>query len=100
MVSALMLLASCGSKTPLTGDQKAYAGNWTSTEGDWLKIKESGSADLKKGGTKVTNGSVTITETMLTVTMLGIDTEYTVDEAPYEEEGEWYMELDGDLYYK
>ena len=100
LVGVLMLFASCGSKTPLTEAQSDYAGKWVSSDGTWLQIYNNGGGDFKKSNASVTGGFTAITEGTITIGELGIDTEYKIDVAPYQEDGEWYMELDGYLYYK
>ena len=100
ILGLVFLLASCGSKTPLTNEQKIYAGKWVANDGTWLQIYNDGGGDFKKSNSNVTGGNAVITESTITIGLMGLDTEYEITKSPYELEGDWFMELDGDLYFK
>ena len=94
------VLTSCGSKTPLTESQKVYAGKWVTNDGTWLQIYNNGGGDFKQSNSNVTGGSATITDKTITIGLFGINSEYTIDTPPYQENDIWYMELDGNVYQK
>ena len=100
LIALVTVFTSCGSKTPLTEDQKEYAGKWFASDGTWLQIYNNGGGDFKMSSSNVTGGSTVITDNTITIGLLGLDTEFEIDESPYELDGAWYMELDGNLYIK
>ena len=100
LVAVAAVFTSCGSKTPLTDSQKIYAGKWVANDGTWLQIYNNGGGDFKQSNSNVTGGSATITDNTITIGLFGINSEYSIDKVPFEENGVWLMELDGNTYQK
>jgi len=100
LIALVTVFTSCGSKTPLTEDQKEYAGKWVANDGTWIQIYNNGGGDFKMSNSNVSGGSTVITDNTITIGLFGLESTFEIDEAPYSEDGEWYMELDGNLYIK
>ena len=47
---------------------------------------------------KVNGGSTIIDGNTITIGLLGLNTQFEIDESPYQEDNECYMELDGNIY--
>ncbi|MCP4457961.1 MAG: hypothetical protein GY816_08055 [Cytophagales bacterium] len=48
----------------------------------------------------VTSGNATITDSTLVIGLMGIDATFALSVPPYEENGQWILELDGIDYVK
>ena len=95
-IASTIVVTSCGSKTPLSEENKVFAGKWVSNDGTWLHIYNNGGGDLELSNTSVTRGTTTITDSTLKIGLMGIGTTFSLDEPPYEDDGQWMMELDGE----
>ncbi len=92
---------SCGiDKTPLTEDQKKYAGKWVSTDGSWIHILNDGTGSLEHGATSVSGGQATISANQIEIGLFGINKTYTIDSPPYDEDGKKKMKLNGAVFTK
>lgn len=101
LVATLSTITSCGlRKTPLAEEHFDYAGKWIANDGSWLHIYNNGGGDLKEGNTSVTGGSTSFENGNIKIGVLGINKTYKIDKPPYEEDGEWKMELNGFPYVK
>jgi len=54
------LIAGCVDKTPLTDEQKVYAGKWVTNDGTWLQIYNDGGANFESGSKSVSGGELAI----------------------------------------
>ena len=102
LLAVATIFTSCGSKTPLTEEQKVYAGKWVANDGTWIQIYNNGGGDFKTSNASVSGGSAVITEDNIAIGILGMETDFSIDTEPYfdEELDAWYMELDGYWYEK
>ena len=98
--SLALFLAACGAKTPLTDDQKAFAGTWVADDGTFVTVYLDGGGDLKTSNTSVTGGRTTFTDTTLTIGMGPIKKTMTITERPKEAGGRVTLVLDGITYTK
>lgn len=95
-----MLLSSCVNKTPLTEEQKVYAGKWVTNDGTWLHIFNNGSGNFEQSNSNVTGGAVTFKEHVIEIGLFGITSKYAVQKEPYNEDGVWKMKLNNSIYIK
>ncbi|MGB1248382.1 MAG: hypothetical protein ACPG4Z_05820 [Chitinophagales bacterium] len=91
---------SCADKTPLSEENKDFAGKWFANDGTWIQIYNNGGGSFELSNSSVDGGATTITDSTVVIGLFGIDATFEINEKPYEEDGQWYMELDGNLYYK
>ena len=94
-ITSSILITSCVSKTPLSEENQAYAGKWVASDGTWLQIFNDGGGNLELSNTSVTGGSAVFADGTIKIEVMGIGSTFVIDEAPYEENGEWIMKLDG-----
>jgi hypothetical protein len=87
-------------KTPLTEDQKVFAGKWVADDGTFVTIYLDGGGDLKTSNTNVTGGKTTITADSVTIGMGPIKKSMKITEKPKQVGGKWAMVLDGITYTK
>lgn len=100
LIGMTVLLTSCVDKTPLTEEQKVYAGKWVTNDGTWLQIFNNGGANFEQSNSNVTGGSVTFKEHVIEIGLMGITSKYAVQKEPYEEDGVWKMKLNNSIYIK
>ena len=91
---------SCGSKTPLSEENKIYAGKWVASDETWLQIYNNGGGDFKKSNSNVTGGSATFTEGQIEIGLFGLGSTYKIDTPPHEEKGQMTMVLDDVVYWR
>jgi len=94
------LIAGCVDKTPLTDEQKVYAGKWVINDGTWLQIYNDGGANFESGSKSVSGGASTFSNNTIHIELMGIGNTFKIDKAPAENEGRWEMTLDGSVYVK
>jgi len=99
-VALMTAFTSCGSKTPLTENQKVFAGKWVTNDGTWLQIYNNGGGDFNQSNSNVSGGSVEINQNTIKIGLFGLNSEYNIDKPPYQDNGSWYMVLDGNTYQK
>ncbi len=85
-------------KTPLTEDQKIFAGKWVAVDGTFVTIYLDGGGDLKTSNSNVTGGKTTITADTVTIGMGPIKKTMKITEKPKQVGGKWSMVLDGITY--
>lgn len=95
-----LFLAACGAKTPLTDDQKAFAGTWVASDGTFVTVYLDGGGDLKSSNSTVTGGRTTITDTTLTIGMGPIKKTMAITQKPTKVGGREILVLDGITYTK
>lgn len=97
---AIMGTYSClgTDKSPLTQEQKIYAGRWSTNDGTWLHIYNDGGGSFKKSNSEVNGGSTTLTDSTLFIGIWKMGSTYSIDKPPYQEGNRWKMELNGDTY--
>jgi hypothetical protein len=98
LLITIISVTACVDKTPLSEATKIYAGKWVANDGTWLQIYNDGGGSLESSNTKVSGGSTTITDTTLQIGLMGIGATYHIDKAPFEENGIWKMQLEGNVY--
>ena len=95
-----LLLSGCVDKTPLSEEQKSFAGKWVSNDGTWIQVFNDGGGSFELSNSSVTGGSATLTDSTIVIGLMGLDATFRIDKAPYEEDGVWKMDLDGNTYTK
>ena len=99
ILAMTICLSSCGlKKTPLSAENRNYAGKWVSNDGTWIHIYNNGGGDLKDGNTSVNGGKVIFEEGNIEIGVFGIGKTYDITKEPYEENGIWKIELDSFVY--
>lgn len=98
--SLLLILNSC-SYTPLSEDQKEYAGAWYAEDNTWLKVYLSGQGDFDLGGKTMSGGKCSIADGKIVMSVMGIEQIFTITkDIEQNDEGEWTIELDNIKYTK
>ncbi|VUD61913.1 hypothetical protein TDB9533_02924 [Thalassocella blandensis] len=96
VMSMFCLLAGCSK--PLPQDRLSYAGHWQSTNVT-LIIHHDGTVNYERksdGVTTTINAPIkTFNGNNFVVGIAFFTTEFTVTEPPMEENGQWYMTVDG-----
>jgi NaMN:DMB phosphoribosyltransferase len=87
-------------KTPLTEDQKVFAGKWVAVDSTFVTIYLDGGGDLKTSNSNVTGGGTTITADTVTIGMGPIKKTMKITQKPKQVGGTWSMSLDGIQYIK
>lgn len=100
IIGITLFLISCVNKTPLTEEQKEYAGKWETNDGTWVQIFNNGGANFEQSNSSVTGGAVTFKEHVIEIGLMGITNEYAIETEPYEEDGVWKMKLNNNIYIK
>lgn len=100
VILVIVILTSCADKIPLTAQNKIYAGKWITNDGTWLQVYNNGSGSFEKSNSSVSGGAVTFTDSTIVIGLLGIGSTYEINEAPHEENGQWTMTLDDNVYLK
>ena len=100
LIGMTLLLSSCVDKTPLTEEQKVYAGKWVTNDGTWFQIFNNGGANFEQSNSNVTGGSVTFNEHVFEIGLMGLSSKYAVQKKPYKEGGVWKMKLNNSIYIK
>jgi hypothetical protein len=101
LFSVIVAVALTGcKKTPLTEDQKVYAGKWVAADGTFVTIYLDGGGDLKTSNSNVTGGKTTITADSVTIGMGPIKKTMKITEKPKQVGGKWSLVLDGIQYIK
>lgn len=95
-----LFLTSCVNKTPLTEEQKVYAGKWVTNDGTWLQIFNNGGGNFEQSNSNVTGGSVKIDGHVIEISLMGISSQYAIQKEPYQEDGVWKMKLNNSIYIK
>jgi len=95
-----LAINSCGSSVPLTDDQLIYVGHWEAPGDISISIAADGGADFKLSNTSVTGGNITFADNSFKIGLFGIENDFSIDKAPYEEEGVTYMVAGGVKYKK
>ena len=95
-----MIITGCVDKTPLSEDNKIYAGKWITNDGTWIQIYNDGGGSFERSNSSVTGGATIITDSTLEIGLMRIDAIFHIDKSPYEENGEMKMQLDGNIYIK
>jgi hypothetical protein len=97
----LFMISSCVEKVPLPEDQQAYAGKWVAADGTYVQLFLDGTGNLETASAQISGGAAFISEGILTITLLGIKKEYSVDSPPSQnDDGSWSMELNSIQYVK
>jgi len=100
LLIGIMMIAGCVDKRPLSAENKIYAGKWVTNDGIWIQIYNDGGGSFEKSNSKVTGGAATIADKTIKIGLMGIDATFNIDKAPFEENGEWKIQLDGNIYIK
>jgi len=83
---------------PLPPDQVVFIGEWVGRDGTLIRIGPDGRGDYKTLGTTVTGGSVTIEGDSLSIGILGLSKTWHIGKRPYLDDGQWTMQLDGEVF--
>ncbi len=94
-VMAFVSLTTCGSKKPLTDEQKVFAGKWVAQDSTFVHIYLDGSGDLKTANVNVSGGTSTFSNDSLTIGFGPISKTMKITSPPKETNGRWEMALDG-----
>ncbi len=93
-------ITSCVTKIPIPESKLDYIGTWYKSDGSWLSISANGRGDFDMPNSNVSGGAVTLTDEKITIEILGIKSNWTIVEEPYQEDGFWLMNLTGNIYEK
>ena len=100
LIILVVMLTGCVDKTPLSDENKVYAGKWVANDGTWIQVYNDGGGSFEQSNSNVKGGSANIADNKLTIGLMGINATFSIDKPPYEEDGKWKMELDGNTYIK
>ena len=100
LLFAIIALSSCVDKTPLVQENKIFAGKWVTNDGTWIQIFNDGGGSFEKSNSSVTGGATSITDSTISIGLMGIESTFSINKSPYEENGNLKMELDGNVYIK
>ena len=100
LIVTTIIITGCVDKTPLSDDNKIYAGKWISNDGTWIHIYNNGSGSFEQSNSNVKGGATVITDSTIEIRFMGIGATFSIDKSPYEENGELKMQLDGNSYVK
>jgi hypothetical protein len=98
LIAVLMMgmgLTACGEKTPLTEEQRVYAGKWVAADGSFVEMFFDGTGSFKYGNTEVTGGFLNIEDGIINISFMGIGKDFKITSEPQEVNDYWVMELDG-----
>ncbi len=84
--------------TPLQAENSSFTGEWIGKYGTIIKIYSDGRADFKGSRARVTGGRVNIEGETLSIRMLGFSKKFHIDTHPHIENGNWTMQLDGEIF--
>lgn len=114
-LSLVLVLSACGKTNPMLEQHPDYIGNWQSNT-DTLKIEKNGQVTYKHNAyqdQKTTNSEVSLTEhsdIKASITQFDdhsfeigqgeLGKSFKVDHAPYKENGQWKMQINGQMYLK
>lgn len=104
----LALQACCGNcnmeKVPVPEERADFIGHWEAAEGDTIDIMADGSANFKtvdgSASKSVSGGGVTFKGDLMTIGLMGLENTWTIDKAPYQEDGATLMVLSGETFSK
>lgn len=94
------LLIACVSKTPLSADQKNYAGQWVASDGTFVHIFLDGSGDFKGSNSSVKGGATSISGDTITIALGPVKQTFQIDEPPKGSGEQLTMKLNGIVYAK
>ena len=100
LIVTTFVISGCVDKSPLSDDNKIYAGKWISNDGTWIQIYNDGGGSFEQSNSKVSGGATAITDNTIEIGLMGIDATFSINKPPYEENGEMKMQLDGNIYVK
>ncbi len=83
---------------PLKTGEFMYVGEWHGNRGTYIRINPDGRGDFQSRHSRVRGGAVKISGNKLTIGMLGISMSWHVDRPPCSENGDWTMQLDGEVF--
>ncbi len=83
---------------PLKPDQVIYVGEWFGNKGTFIRIHYDGKADFKTHSTSVKGGRAKIDEESLSIGFMAIRKTWRIRKKPYMENGNWRMDLDGEIF--
>ncbi len=83
---------------PLRTEEFMYIGEWHGNKGTYIRINPDGRGDFQSRHSHVRGGAVKISGDKLTIGMLGISMSWHVDRPPHSENGDWTMQLDGEIF--
>ncbi len=86
--------------SPLRPDQVAYVGEWYGKKGTVIRIQVDGTGDFRSRRSSVTGGRVKIEGDSLSIGILGLSKTWHIDVRPRLENGDWTMQLDGEVFRK
>lgn len=114
-LSLVLVLTACGKTNPMLEQHPDYIGNWQSNT-DSLKIEKNGQVTYKHNehqDQKTTDREVSLTEhsdIKASITQFDehsfeigqgdLGKSFTVEHAPYQENGQWKMQVNGQIYTK
>lgn len=91
------LMWSLLAHTPLTEEQKVYAGCWKSDDGTVVQIWENGTGYYEDSSMSM-KGSATIANGSITISFSPFGKKFRVTDEPGTNNGEWTMGLNGKTY--
>ncbi|MBT4869975.1 MAG: hypothetical protein HON47_00170 [Candidatus Diapherotrites archaeon] len=100
-LAVLFLFIGCMNYTPLTDEQMSFAGEWVSSDAQYLKIHANGSGGYEGylpnsfGSLEINGGTVDITSDKISITFASFGREFVITKPPFEEDGKMKMVLDG-----
>jgi hypothetical protein len=83
---------------PLKSQEFAFAGEWYGNRGSYIRISPDGRGDFIAKNSRLRGGAVRISGDELSIGIMGISKTWHIDRAPSRDQGEWTMQLDGELF--
>lgn len=84
--------------SPLPPEHMAFTGEWLGRNGTVIRIGPDGTGDYKDRGTTVEGGRVSIEGDSLSIGILGLSKTWHIDKRPHADDGQWTMQLDGEVF--
>jgi hypothetical protein len=85
---------------PLRPDEIAFAGEWRGRQGTVIRIQADGRGDFRSQQKSVTGGRVRIEGDSLSIGIMGLRKTWHIDVRPHLQNGDWSMQLDGEVFFR
>jgi hypothetical protein len=83
---------------PLKAQELAFVGEWHGSNGTFIRISPDGRGDFVSKNSRLRGGRVKISGDQLSIGIMGIAKTWHLDRPPYQEDGQWTMQLDGETF--
>lgn len=85
-------------KDALKPNELVFVGEWLGKRGTFIKIWPDGRGDFSTANSSITGGRVSIENSSLRIGIFGFSKDWHIDKRPYLENGNWMMQLDGEIF--